>query len=77
MRKNEKKRKLLRGMAAVSLAGVGRHVLNNTGFTAFNPGNAVIILLGAGIDIHGLIDGGKQICLGSLPGQIGARNLHL
>lgn len=64
-------------MAAVRLAGVGRHVLNNTGFTAFNPGNAVIILLGAGIDIHGLIDGGRQVCLGRLSGQVGARNLHL
>lgn len=72
MRKNEKKRKLLPRMAAVGLAGVGRHVLNNTWFTAFDLGNAVIILLGAGIDIHGLIDGGRQICLGSLPGQVGA-----
>ena len=64
-------------MAAASLTGMGGHVLNDTWFAAFDLGNAVIILLGAGIDIHGLIDSGRQIRLGSLPGQVGARNLHL
>ena len=52
-------------------------MLNDTWFAAFDLGNAVIILLGTGIDIHGLIDSGRQIRLGSLPGQVGARNLHL
>ena len=59
------------------LTGVRCHVLNNTWLAAFNFGNAVIILLGAGVDIHGFIDSGRQVCLGSLPGQVGARNFHL
>ena len=72
MEKTKRNGNYCRGMAAVSLAGVRGHVLNNTWFTAFDLGNAVIILLGAGIDIHGLIDGGRQIRLGSLSGQVGA-----
>lgn len=52
-------------------------MLNDTWFAAFDLGDAVIILPGAGIDIHGLVDSGGQICLGRLLGQVGARNLHL
>ena len=52
-------------------------MLNNTGLAAFNLVDAVIVLLGAGINMQGLIDGRRQVCLGSLFGQVGARNLHL
>ena len=64
-------------MVVAGLTGVRCHVLNNTWLAAFNFGNAVIILLGAGVDIHGLIDSGRQVCLGSLPGHVGASNFHL
>lgn len=41
-----------------SLTGVSSHMLDNTGLAAFNLGNAVVVFLGAGIDIHGLVNGG-------------------
>ena len=57
--------------------GVCCHVLDNARLTALDFRDAVIVILGAGVDIHGLIDSGRQVCLGSLPGQVGARNFHL
>jgi hypothetical protein len=77
-RRGEKKKQTAAGdMVVAGLTGERCHVLNNTWLAAFNFGNAVIILLGAGVDIHGFIDSGRQVCLGSLPGQVGARNFHL
>lgn len=53
------------------------HVLDDTGFAALNTGDAVLVILGAGINVHRLVDGGFQICLGCLPGEIGSGNFDL
>jgi len=52
--------------------GAGGHVLNNTWLAAFYSGNTVVVVLGAGIKAHGLVDGGCQIGLGGLFSQIRA-----
>jgi len=56
---------------------VSGHVLDNAGFAALNTGNTVFVILGAGVDIHGLVNGGFQICLGCLSGEVGAGNFDL
>ena len=57
--------------------GVGRHVLDNSRLSAFHPGDCVLVIAGAGIDIHGLFNGRSKVSLGGLPGQIGAGNFDL
>ncbi len=56
---------------------MGCHVLNNPGLAAFNVGNAVLVGFRAGVHIDSFIDGGGEIGLGSLAGQVRARNFDL
>ena len=53
------------------------HVLYYARFAALNSGDTVLVILGAGVDVHSLVDGGFQICLGCLPGEVGAGNFDL
>lgn len=57
--------------------GVGSHVLNDPGLAAFNVRNAVLVGFRAGVHIDGFVDGSGEIGLGSLAGQVGARNFDL
>lgn len=52
-------------------AGVGGHMLNHARFATLDMGDTVVVSLGARINIHGFIDGGGEIGLGCLTGQIG------
>lgn len=56
---------------------MGCHMLNHTRFAAFDFGDAVVVVLRAGIDVQCLIDSSRQVCLRSLLGKIGAGELHL
>ena len=52
-------------------------MLNNARFAALYLGDAVAVVLGAGIDVHGFIDGRRQIGLCGLLGEIGTGDFHL
>ena len=58
-------------------SGVRPHMLNHAGLAAFELGNAVVVISGAGIHVHRLVDSGFEVGLGGLPGQIGAGDFHL
>ena len=52
-------------------------MLNDTWLTAFHLVDAVFIAFCAGVDIHGLVNCGRQIGLGGLLCEVGAGYLHL
>lgn len=48
------------------------HVLDNARLSTFYLGDFVFVAGGGGVYIERFIDGGAEICLGSLPREIGA-----
>lgn len=52
--------------------GVCSHVLDNARLSAFYFGDFVFVAGGSGVYVERFINGGAEICLGSLPSEIGA-----
>ncbi len=53
------------------------HVLDHTWLATLYLGDAVAVVRGTGVNVYGLVNSRRQICLCGLFSQVGAGYLHL